>query len=400
MLAAGDYRHMRLLGAPDVLPLVRAAFPQVDVRHHARLAPLDFVGKRSITALEPGTVLVCFSRKAVLALASEVEQLRPGKVAALYGALPLGARRREIARFVSGAADVCVATDVLGHGVNLPCHTVLFAETSKFDGQARRRLDPWELAQIAGRAGRFGLSDRGEVEVLTGVAWASGEEQLVEGSLHPPLELEPGLAGYRRVEKGRLRPRLEELAVERADELPVALSAWQRAATRLVDDVSWLEIEPVDGALARLEQVRQGTNLAPLPIPYAWALAMAPVDPGSDGAMLRACSAAVADGSLNGRLRALLATDAGLLSLAEAEQLSRDASILRWFANTFPHVKGVTPESAGQLEGAGGRARRCAACRRAEGDGVRALRSLRRGDGPVVHLLRRLPPQRPQGRLR
>jgi hypothetical protein len=114
--------------------------------------------------------------------------------------------------------------------------------------------------------------------------------------------------------------------------------------------VSWLEIEPVDGALARLEQVRQGTSLAPLPVPHAWALAMAPVDPGSDGAMLRACAAAVGDGSLNGRLRKLLGTDAGSLTLAEAEQLSRDASILRWFANTFPHVKGLTPEAAGLLE--------------------------------------------------
>jgi len=239
---------------------------------------------------------------------------------------------------------------VLGHGVNLPCETLLFAETTKFDGENRRPLEPWELAQIAGRAGRFGLSDRGEVGVLAGVAWAAAEEHLVERSLRPPLELEPGLPGYRRVEKGRLRPRLEELAVETAAELPIALAAWQRAATRLVDDDGWLEIEPVDAALGRLEQVSQGTNLATLPVRVAWTLANAPVDAQSDSGMLRACAAAVADGSLNGRLRRLLGSDSTTLTLAEAEQLARDASILRWFANTFPQVRGLTAEAARLLE--------------------------------------------------
>ena len=37
----------------------------------------------------------------------------------------------------------------------------------------RRDLLPWELAQIAGRAGRFGLVERGHVGVLAGVSWAS-----------------------------------------------------------------------------------------------------------------------------------------------------------------------------------------------------------------------------------
>jgi hypothetical protein len=177
-----------------------------------------------------------------------------------------------------------------------------------------------------------------------------GEEHLVERSLHPPVELEPGLPGYRRVEKGRLRPRLEELAVERADELPIALAAWQRAAETLVDDGGWLEIESVDAALARLEQVKQGANLATLPIGDAWALANAPVDAQSDSGMLRACAAAVADGSLNGRLRRLLGSDTVELTLAETEQLARQASILRWFANTFPRVKGLTAEAARLLE--------------------------------------------------
>ena len=54
--------------------------------------------------------------------------------------MPLASRREEIDRFIAGQAEVCAATDVLGHGVNLPCETLLFAETTKFDGKERRDL--------------------------------------------------------------------------------------------------------------------------------------------------------------------------------------------------------------------------------------------------------------------
>src|SRR5687768_6597062 len=162
-----EYRHILLLGAVEALPLVRNAFPDVDVRFFERKAPLDWTGAVAFGSLKPGTVVVAFSRRAVLALAGELARRHPGRVSVLYGAMPLASRRVEIDRFLHGAADVCAATDVLGHGVNLPCETLLFAETTKFDGQERRELHPWETAQIAGRAGRFGLVERGHVGVLT-----------------------------------------------------------------------------------------------------------------------------------------------------------------------------------------------------------------------------------------
>jgi len=207
LLLAGEYRHVRLLGALDALPLVRRAFPEAELRVHERMLPLEFVGARQLRSLTPGTVVVAFSRKAVLALAGEVNRLHPDRVAVLYGAMPLGSRREEIDRFLSGAAEVCIATDVLGHGVNLPCETLLFAETTKFDGESRRNLLPWELAQIAGRAGRFGLVDRGHVGVLVGLAWASADPELVESALEPHVELPEGHRGYRIVDEARIGPR-------------------------------------------------------------------------------------------------------------------------------------------------------------------------------------------------
>ena len=158
LMLGGEYRHILLLGAVEALPLVRHAFPQ---RRGALLraqgaARLGRQARRS-PACGPGTVVVAFSRRAVIGLAGELNQLHPGRVAVLYGAMPLASRREEIDRFISGAAEVCAATDVLGHGVNLPCETLLFAETEKFDGKERRDLEPWEIAQIAGRAGPLRL---------------------------------------------------------------------------------------------------------------------------------------------------------------------------------------------------------------------------------------------------
>ena len=185
LLLAGEYRHILLLGAVEALPLVQNAFPQAEIRFFERKAPLDWTGPVSFQSLQPGTVVVAFSRRAVLALAGELNRRQPGKVAVLYGAMPLASRRLEIERFINGQAAVCCATDVLGHGVNLPCETLLFAESQKFDGEERRDLHAWEIAQIAGRAGRFGLVERGHVGVLTGIVWANADPDLIESALHP-----------------------------------------------------------------------------------------------------------------------------------------------------------------------------------------------------------------------
>ena len=257
LLLAGDYRHVRLLGALDALPLVRRAFPDAELRVHERKLPLEFVGARQLRALTPGTVVVAFSRKAVLALAGEVNRLRPDRVAVLYGAMPLASRREEIDRFLHGSAEVCVATDVLGHGVNLPCETLLFAETTKFDGVERRDLLPWELAQIAGRAGRFGLVERGHVGVLVGVPWASADPEIVESALEPHVELPEGHRGYRIVDEARIGPRLGDLGIDDPRDLDAALAAWHRVATRQWAHESWLAVEslqPIRGRLAIVER--------------------------------------------------------------------------------------------------------------------------------------------------
>ena len=353
LLLAGDYRHILVLGALDAEPLVLNAFPEAEVKVFERILPLEFVGERSLRGLTPGTVVVAFSRKAVLALAGEINRLHPDRVSVLYGAMPLSSRREEIDRFLSGRSDVTVATDVLGHGVNLPCETLLFAETTKFDGESRRDLLPWELAQIAGRAGRFGLVERGHVGVLTGIPWASADPEIVEEALQPHVVLPSGHLGYRIVDEARIRPRLADLGVDDPRRLDAALAAWHRVATRAWAHEGWLAVEslsPIRGRLAAIQRRLDDRNRR-LSIEDTWKLINAPVDE-DNAELLSTLALALAGDTAQRSLLTFLLDPARLRdsTLEEAEQAGRTASILRWFALQYPGVGGVTIERAAELE--------------------------------------------------
>jgi ATP-dependent RNA helicase SUPV3L1/SUV3 len=86
--------------------------------------------------------------------------------AAIYGSLSPIVRRREAERFRSGAADVLVATDAIGLGLNLPIRRIVFSTLVKYDGIEERVLTPAEIRQIAGRAGRYGIHEQGLVTAL------------------------------------------------------------------------------------------------------------------------------------------------------------------------------------------------------------------------------------------
>jgi ATP-dependent RNA helicase SUPV3L1/SUV3 len=353
LMLGGEYRHVLLLGAVEALPLVRHAFPQVEIRFFERKAPLDWTGRRGIAGLGTGTVVVAFSRRAVIGLAGELNQHHPGRVVCLYGAMPLASRREEIDRFLDGRADVCAATDVLGHGVNLPCETLLFAETSKFDGRERRDLEPWEIAQIAGRAGRYGFHERGHVGVLAGVPWAAPSPELVRSALTPHVELPGGHWGYRVVDSGRLRPQLSDLNVRAVDELEPALHSWRHAALRFWSVDGWLTVESIQPLLARLDAVRDALRHSRrrLELEDVWRLMQAPID--EDGLPLLGALAAALAGDRPQRTVIGWILDPRRLDsagLEEAEQAAREASILRWFALQYPGVAGVTIERAAALE--------------------------------------------------
>ena len=72
----------------------------------------------------------------------------------VLGALSPRTRNAQVALYQAGDVEYLVATDAIGMGLNLDVDHVAFASDRKFDGYQFRKLNPAELAQIAGRAGR------------------------------------------------------------------------------------------------------------------------------------------------------------------------------------------------------------------------------------------------------
>ncbi len=72
----------------------------------------------------------------------------------------------------AGLLKIICGTDTLGVGVNVPIRSVLFTQLCKYDGTSTRLLRVREFQQIAGRAGRRGFDDSGDV-------WAQAPEHVV-----------------------------------------------------------------------------------------------------------------------------------------------------------------------------------------------------------------------------
>jgi ATP-dependent RNA helicase SUPV3L1/SUV3 len=135
------------------------------VRTFERKNPLRVVPAIALPQLRPGDAIVGFSRKAVVEMQGAVSKFGFTS-AAIYGSLSPAVRRHEAERFRQGDADVLVATDAIGLGLNLPIRRLIFSAIEKFDGVADRLLTAYEIRQIAGRAGRYGLHEDGQVSAL------------------------------------------------------------------------------------------------------------------------------------------------------------------------------------------------------------------------------------------
>ncbi len=137
----------------------------LSVTRFERKGALHVVPAVRLTELQRGDAVIAFSRNAVIEMQGEIGR-RGFSSAAIYGSLSPIVRRREAERFRNGDADVLVATDAIGLGLNLPIRRIVFSTVEKYDGVDERRLTPQEIRQIAGRAGRFGIHEEGLVSAL------------------------------------------------------------------------------------------------------------------------------------------------------------------------------------------------------------------------------------------
>ena len=156
-----------VLGAATMRPMVERLLPGANILSRPRLSQLTFAGEKKLTRQPRRTAIVAFSAEEVYAIAELIRRQRGG-AAVVLGALSPRTRNAQVAMYQSGDVDYLVATDAIGMGLNLDVDHVAFASDRKFDGYQFRRLNPAELAQIAGRAGRamrdgtFGTTGRCE----------------------------------------------------------------------------------------------------------------------------------------------------------------------------------------------------------------------------------------------
>lgn len=166
-----------LLGALSAEPAIRALAARLElpleIRYKERKHPLS-VGTplsqnpaAALSKAKQGDAFIVFSRRDALNLRDDL--LAKGKsVACIYGALSPEVREREARRFAGGDADILVATDAIGMGLNLPIQRIIFTAVEKYDGVERTQLAVQLLQQIGGRAGRYGhQEDAGLVIGLT-----------------------------------------------------------------------------------------------------------------------------------------------------------------------------------------------------------------------------------------
>ncbi len=187
--------EIHLCMAPEaesiITQMIKRCGDQYRIVRHKRNTRLT-VEKKSYSLkhdLRKGDALIVFSKKSVLALAAHLEG-QGVRCSVIYGSLPPATRREQVRRFLAKETDIVVSTDAIGMGLNLPIRRIVFVETQKFDGVVKRDLDPGEIKQIAGRAGRFGIYEEGFVAAIDNI-------QLIEDGLgRMPIPIMKALIGF------------------------------------------------------------------------------------------------------------------------------------------------------------------------------------------------------------
>ncbi len=154
ILRARGVRETLLLGADTIEPLLVRLVPGIEITRYQRHSELRWSGAKRLATLPRRAAVVAFSAAHVYRLAERL-RARRGGAAVVLGALSPRTRNAQVAMYQAGEVSHLVATDAIGMGLNMDLDHVALAALGKFDGREHRDLSAAELAQIAGRAGRW-----------------------------------------------------------------------------------------------------------------------------------------------------------------------------------------------------------------------------------------------------
>jgi ATP-dependent RNA helicase SUPV3L1/SUV3 len=154
LLNARGLSETLFLGSDTMRGPIAQLVPGTSFLRRERFSKLSYTGSRKISRMPPRSAVVGFSVDDVYAIA-ELIRRQKGGAAVVMGALSPRTRNAQVELYQNGDVDYLVATDAIGMGLNLDIAHVAFSGVVKFDGRRHRHLAPNELAQIAGRAGRY-----------------------------------------------------------------------------------------------------------------------------------------------------------------------------------------------------------------------------------------------------
>ena len=153
LLRARGLNETLFMGSETMRGAIAAMVPRAQFMKRERFSELTYSGSKKISRMPGRSAIVGFSVDNVYAIA-ELLRRQKGGAAVVMGALSPRTRNAQVAMYQNGDVDYLVATDAIGMGLNLDIDHVAFSSLTKFDGRRMRHLQPDELAQIAGRAGR------------------------------------------------------------------------------------------------------------------------------------------------------------------------------------------------------------------------------------------------------
>ena len=154
LLRARGQHETLFMGSDTMRSAIAALVPGAQFQRRERFSELTYTGSKKISRMTPRAAIVGFSVENVYAIA-ELLRRQKGGAAVVMGALSPRTRNAQVEMYQNGDVDYLVATDAIGMGLNLDITHVAFSGLRKFDGRRMRDLQPNELAQIAGRAGRY-----------------------------------------------------------------------------------------------------------------------------------------------------------------------------------------------------------------------------------------------------
>jgi ATP-dependent RNA helicase SUPV3L1/SUV3 len=334
-VAGANADEVWLLGALSAEPAIRALAARLqlplEIRKKERKHPL-VVAEQSLAPhpnnalrmAKAGDAFIVFSRRDALNLRDDLLALKMS-VACIYGALSPEVRESEARRFATGEADVLVATDAIGMGLNLPIERVVFTSVTKYDGTERGVLPVPLLQQIGGRAGRYGHT--GEEGVVIGLTPA--EHSVVARLMGVKQENLPTTEF--RVTPGSAY--LEKLAAMADDNrLEALLSLFMMHCDR--GDRFFVPHVPEE-QLARAAQLDRMVNL-PLALKHTFSMAPMPSNHEDIDQVWRTWARMANLGKpiqLN-----FLPGEPGDASLEEAETTVRLLAAYRWFGYRLPEI--------------------------------------------------------------